>query len=257
MRWARLGLHVIVAIAILRLAYPRAGPARRRRLVGWWSSKLVRILGVKLAVTGPRPTRGEVAAMIVANHVSWMDIYVISSVRPTRFIAKNEIRDWPVLGWIAERSGTLFLRRERRRDTARISAEVHEAFAARDCVGLFPEGGTSEGDRLLPFHSSLFQPAVANAAHVHPAAIRYEHPDGSLCVEAAYAGDTSFMQSLRAIVGRRRIVARLMFAEPIEAEGRTRRDVAAQAHAAVARLLGVAEAGRAPRKRDGPPGEPR
>jgi 1-acyl-sn-glycerol-3-phosphate acyltransferase len=114
--------------------------------------------------------------MIVANHVSWIDIFLISSVRPTRFVAKSEIRGWPLAGWIAERAGTLFIRRDQMRDMARIDARVREVLAEGDCVGLFPEGITTEGDELRKFHSSLFEPAVANGAHVHPAAIRYEHP---------------------------------------------------------------------------------
>src|SRR5437868_2843238 len=156
--------HAGAAALILRLVFPRASPERRRGLVGWWAGKLLRIVGVTTLVEGTPPRPSERAAMIAANHVSWLDIFAVQSVRPTRFVAKSEVRDWPLAGWIAERAGTLFIRRGVRRDTARINDLVHSALEAGDCVGIFPEGTTTSGDTLLKFHSSLFEPAVANGA---------------------------------------------------------------------------------------------
>ena len=179
------------------------------------------------------------AAMIAANHISWIDIFVVQSVRPASFVAKSEIRDWPVAGWIAERAGTIFLRRGHRRDAARINQRVHDALAEGDCVGIFPEGTTTEGGELLKFHALLFESAIANGALVHPAALRYEGPDGGPCTEVAYVGETTFMESVSRIVGRRRIVARLAFAEPIDTRGCSRRDVSQRARASVASLLGL------------------
>jgi 1-acyl-sn-glycerol-3-phosphate acyltransferase len=171
------------------------------------------VVGESVAHRGRRSARRRVrrrrkakaARWIAANHVSWLDIFAISRRAPTRFIAKSEIRDWPLAGWIAERAGTIFIRRERRRDTGRISERVHAALAEGDCVGLFPEGATTEGDEMLKFHSSLFEPAVANAAHVHPCAIRYERADGP-CREVAYVGELSFMQSFGLVMRQRGVV---------------------------------------------------
>ena len=251
-----MALHMLAAAAILRMVFPRATGPRKRALVRWWSAKLMRIVGVAVRVEGQPPGETESGAMIAANHVSWLDVFAVSSVRATRFIAKSEIRDWPIAGWIVERSGTLFVRRERRRDTARINELVHAALAEGDRVGLFPEGLTTEGDRLLAFHSSLFEPAVANSAHVHPCAIRYEHADGSRCTAIAYVGETSFMQSLGMVIRTRGVVARLAFAPTVETAGRVRREVAAETHAAVATLLGLAPADIAPRRPRGPPAAP-
>ena len=237
-RWTRLVAHVVAALVILRFVFPRVARERRRAFHGWWSQKLVRVLGLETRVEGAVPPQRELGAMIAANHVSWIDVFFVSSVRPTRFIAKSEVRDWPVAGWIAERAGTLFVRRARRRDTARINELVRVALAEGDCVGLFPEATTTMGDSLLEFHSSLFEPASANEAHVHPVAIRYEHADGSLCRAMAY-GDLSFMQSLALIARQRGVVARLMFAEVIEARGRTRRELARIAQDRIATLLGL------------------
>jgi 1-acyl-sn-glycerol-3-phosphate acyltransferase len=212
----------------------------------------MRILGVRVRVTGtPPPARGE-AAMIAANHVSWVDIFAVMSVRPARFIAKSEIRAWPGAGWIAERAGTLFVQRARRHDTGRIRTRVHEVLAEGDCVGLFPEGTTTEGDRLLPFHTSLFEPAIANAATIHPAAIRYAHADGTPCPDFAYVGELTFLQSVARVVRARGVVAHIDFAEPIApAAGLDRREAARLAHERVASLLSLRPPGSPPGKARG------
>ena len=132
-------MHMAAAAAILRLVFPRAKAARRRALVGWWSAKLLRIAGVVIRVEGNPPETTQAGAMIAANHVSWLDIFAVSGVRPTRFIAKSEIRDWPIAGWVAESAGTIFIRRESRRDTARINGVVRAALAECDRVGLSPK----------------------------------------------------------------------------------------------------------------------
>jgi 1-acyl-sn-glycerol-3-phosphate acyltransferase len=252
-----MGGHAAMAALLLRFAYPHMGAARRRVVLQWWSAKLLRILNVSAYVEGGLPHEGDRASMVAANHVSWLDIFVISSARPTRFIAKSEIRDWPIAGWIAEEAGTLFMRRHEWRDTARTTERVHAALAGGDCVGLFPEGITTEGDTLLKFHSSLFEAAVGNAAHVYPVAIRYETPHGGLCREVSFAGERTFMQSLALIIRQRKVIVRIDFAEPIDAERATRRDVAAQARERVARLLGLGTAGSGPAGSSGRQGTPR
>jgi 1-acyl-sn-glycerol-3-phosphate acyltransferase len=239
--------HAVAALAILRLVFPRAGAVRKRALVGWWAGKLLRIVEVTARIEGEPPAPGEAGAMIAANHVSWLDIFALQAVRPTRFVAKSEVRDWPIAGWIAERAGTLFIRRSLRRDIARINEMVQGALGAGDCVGIFPEGMTTEGDELRKFHSSLFEAAVVNHAQVHPCAIRYEHADGSLCRAMAYVGELSFMQSLGLVIRQRRIVVRIRFAPPIDAASATRRDLAASCRAAVASLLGLEAPGTAAR----------
>lgn len=250
-------LHAVEAAFILRLVYPRVGAARRRALNGWWAAKLLRIVGICVQVEGDPPRPGAGGAVVAANHVSWLDIFALQAVSPVRFVAKSEVRDWPLAGWIAERAGTLFIRRGHRRDAARTNEQVHRALAAGDCVGIFPEGTTTEGDALLKFHASLFEPAVANSAPVHPCAIRYEHADGSLCRAVAYVGELSFMQSLGLAIRQRGIVARVRFAPVVETAASSRRDVAAAARASVATLLGLSSADTAPRRGADRPGAPR
>jgi len=245
-RWTRLFLHLGTAFLTLRFVWPRADPQRRHEIAVRWAQDLLSILAIRVRCEGRPPPHGRKGAMIASNHVSWADIFAIASVRHTRFIAKSEIRDWPIAGWLAERSGTIFIRRARRHDTARINALVHGALAQGECVGLFPEGTTTEGDRLLKFHSSLFEPAVANRARVYPAAVRYEHPDGTPLRSAAYVGDLSFAQSLGLVVRTRETIVRVAFAPPIEPDELTRQQVAAEAHRRVASLLGLQTPGTAP-----------
>lgn len=248
LRWTRLALHALHGALILRFLFPRADAARRRAYVRWWSEKLVSVAGVALQVEGELPRPGENAVMVAANHISWLDMFAVSAAWPTRFVAKSEVRDWPLAGWIAERAGTLFIRRDRRRDTARMNDQVHAVLARRDCVGFFPEGTTSEGDTLLKFHTSLFEPAVANAAHLHPVAIRYEHRDGAPAPEVAYVGELSFMQSMARVVAQRGVVARVMFGPPIDcAQVKDRREAAHLARTRIANLLALELA-------DNPPG---
>ena len=238
--------HAAVAAWLLRFAYPRISADRRRALMRWWSGKLLRILGIGSRVQGAVPTATQHGTMIAANHVSWLDIFLLSSVRPTRFIAKSEIRDWPAAGWIADKAGTIFIRRDQWRDTARINERVHDALEAGDCVGLFPEGITTEGDTLLKFHSALFASSVANHARVLPAAIRYEARDGTLCREMSFAGDRSFMESLGVIIRQKAVVATVTFAEAIDTGGMTRREVSHAARERVASLLGLETPGTPP-----------
>jgi 1-acyl-sn-glycerol-3-phosphate acyltransferase len=231
--------------------FPRASRARRLAITRWWSRKLLRILAIELRVAGTPP--GEDGAAVVApNHVSWVDTFAICAVRPTRFIAKSEIRDWPIAGWVAQKSGTIFIRRAKRHDTVRINDLVRAALEEGDCVGFFPEGTTSEGDKLQKFHSSLFEPAVANRARVQPVAIRYEYPDGTLCRAMGFVGDLTFAQSLGLVARQKRVIARLTFAEPIDPAGLTRRDLAKIAEERVASLLGLAPPGSEPRTPRGP-----
>jgi 1-acyl-sn-glycerol-3-phosphate acyltransferase len=234
-----MALHAAVAVFLLRFVFPRAAPERRRALVGWWAGKLLRIVGLSVQVEGDPPAPGGRGAMVAANHVSWLDIFALQAVSPIRFVAKSEVRDWPLAGWIAERSGTLFIRHGLRREAARTNEHVHAALAAGDCVGVFPEGTTTDGEALLKFHASLFEPAVASGARVHPCAIRYQHADGSPCRAIAYVGDLSFMQSLALTIRQRGVIARLRFAPVVEARDSSRRDVAAAARMHVASLLGL------------------
>jgi 1-acyl-sn-glycerol-3-phosphate acyltransferase len=239
LRWTRLLLHVAQGLLVTGLVYPRVSPHVRARITQAWAAKLLRILNIVLSVHGARPAESAPRLYVVANHVSWLDIFVINATAPSRFVAKSEIRDWPVAGWLCEAAGTIFVRRAKRSDTTRINREIQVALAQGDTVAIFPEGTTTMGDRLLKFHTSLFEPAVVNDALVIPAAIRYREEGGAPSRATIFVGETTFTESLSAIIAEQRLIADITFAPMIEAATLTRRDVAVQAEDAIAAILNV------------------
>ena len=238
-RWTRLAIHIGTGLLVAGVIFPRVSNARRAYFVQWWAQKTLRILNVILSIHGARPDAAARNLMIAANHISWLDIYVINAAHPARFVAKAEIRDWPIVGWLCEKAGTIFIRRTHRRDTARINDEMHMVLATGDTIGLFPEGTTTAGDRLLKFHSSLLEPAVVNNATLAPAALRYSTSDGERCLAVAYINDLSFSESLQLIIRQKSTIAELTFAPAISALGCSRRELALKAESAIAAILNV------------------
>ena len=236
-RVVRLLFHLFAGMATVAWLFPFYGSARRRRAVARWSARVLAAVNVEPRVQGAAPKVRDRAAVLVANHVSWLDIALVHSVWQVRFIAKSEVRRWPLLGWLSARTGTLFIQRGKSRHAARINEAIHAAFAAGDAIGVFPEGTTSEGTGLQPFHASLLQSAVNERALVFPAALRYLDEEGRVNVNASYVGDTSLLESMRMILRERKIVAELVFLPAIDAEGKSRRELARDAHAAIEAAL--------------------
>lgn len=237
-RIARFLLHLLRGVFTVALAFPFFSASRRRAAVKRWSQHLLRILGVRLHVHGDPPRRNpEHAVMLVANHVSWLDIVVINAALPVRFVAKSEVRTWPVIGWLSAKAGTLFIERARRRDTARITGLVSAALHDGDICAVFPEGTTTDGSRVLQFHSSLLQPALIAGADVHPVALRFRRSDGTLCTEAAYDGDKSLWDTLQSIAAQPVIHAHAWFLDAVHGEHARRRALAEAARQAIVRCL--------------------
>jgi 1-acyl-sn-glycerol-3-phosphate acyltransferase len=242
-RFVRLIAHLIAGCAIAGVVFPFVGTATELRIIRRWSRRLLRILNVRLEVHGRMPG-GTTPTMIVTNHVSWLDIWVVHSVCPVRFIAKSDIRAWPLVGWLVARAGTVFIQRTRRHDTARINRTIAEILARQERVGLFPEGTTTDGTRVLPFHASLFQPALAAGARVVTAAIRYPGRDGQPNLDASYTGERSLAESLRLILAQPRLHAALTFTGVVETDGKTRREVAALCRTRIEHGLGLSTSRR-------------
>ncbi|MEQ1514985.1 MAG: lysophospholipid acyltransferase family protein [Usitatibacteraceae bacterium] len=238
-RWARLLTHVALGLVLVGGLFPRISAHRRATITGWWARKLLRVLNILLSAHGARPAPGTRNLIIAANHISWVDIFVINATHPSRFIAKSEIRDWPIAGWLSDKAGTIFIRRTRRSDTAKINQVMHDVLDEGATIGFFPEGTTTAGNKLLKFHTSLFEPAVANHATLAPTAIRYRASDGEPSQAAAFIGDLSFAESIGRIIAEKSMIAEITFAPAITAEGLTRRDLALKAEAAIAAVLDV------------------
>ncbi|HRK78419.1 MAG TPA: lysophospholipid acyltransferase family protein [Thiobacillus sp.] len=237
-----LGLHLVWGVTLAGLVFPLLGPAQRDRRIMAWSRRLLGVLGVQARTAAAPSLPG--GALLVCNHVSWLDIYLIYAAQRVHFVSKAEVRTWPVAGWLAHKTGTLFIERGRRTDTARINSEMRALMEGGAWVAVFPEGTTGDGRGLRRFMPSLLQPAVELNCPIVPAALRYRTLDNDYSAAPAYIDDISMWQSLKRIVGEPGLIAELQFGEPIPPNGH-RRELAAQAEAATARLLGTAAASAA------------
>lgn len=234
-------LHLAWGVAVAGLAFPLFEPARRDRFIMAWAQRLLRVLGVRLRSMPPPDLSG--GGLLVCNHISWLDIYLIYAARRVHFVSKAEVRDWPIAGWLARKTGTLFIERGRRADTARINVEMHDLMQSGAWVAVFPEGTTSDGRGLRRFMPSLLQPAVQLKCAIVPAALRYRTLEGDYTAAPAYIEHVNMWQSLLQIVSEPGLIAELQFGEPIMPDGH-RRELAARAEQAVAGLLGYQSAER-------------
>lgn len=193
-RVGRVLAHVAHGMAVMALRFPSLDAAGRHARIRWWSAGLLRAVGVRLTVRGtPRPG----ASLLIANHVSWLDIAALHAAVPqARFVAKADIHHWPLLGWLVAGAGTLFIERERKRDALRVVHTMAEALQAGQTVAVFPEGTTGSGREPLPFHANLLQAAIATATPVQPAVLRYHQPGQRFSAAAEFVGDTTLVRSV-------------------------------------------------------------
>ena len=242
-RFLRVILHLLVGLTTCALVFPWARRRLREAATRRWSRQLLRICNVRLERAPGAPALAH--ALFVANHVSWLDIFVINAMYPCRFVAKAEIRAWPVLGWLAAAAGTVFLARGNRRELRHIFKGLVAVLAQGERVAFFPEGTVSAQGSLLPFHANLFEAAVDAHVAVQPCALAYLDAGGAWHRSVDYAGDVSFVQSLVAVLSGPPVRARLACLAPIDA-GHDRRALAAAAQQAIGTALGetLAQAGQ-------------
>jgi 1-acyl-sn-glycerol-3-phosphate acyltransferase len=231
--------HLLYAVAVLVFIYPLLSGMARTRVEQRWNRGLMAILNIQFSIAGVAPDLAVKNIMLVANHVSWLDIYLLNAVRPVRFVSKIEVRSWPIIGFLASKTGTLFIDRSKRHDTKRVNHEVSAALSNGACVAVFPEGTTSDGSLLRPFHASLLQPAIHSHSKIWPAAIRYSHADGSLNIAPAYVDELTFGDSILLILSQKIIYAEIQFMPPIHAHGKERRELAREAEMVIARALNL------------------
>ncbi len=212
-RLSRATLHALHGLAIVATGMSRRDAVKRRALVQWWSAKLLRLLGVELRLLGEF---GPGAQLIVANHVSWLDITAIHAVCPqARFVSKSDVKSWPLISRLVDAGDTLYVERERKRDAMRVVHQMAAALTDGDVVAVFPEGTTGEGHVPLPFHANLLQAAIASSAVIQPVALRYSEPDQPVSPAAMYVGDTSLAQSMARIAAARGLAVTLTVLAPL------------------------------------------
>jgi len=255
-RFCRLLVHVAYAVILIAFFFPQSNKEQRALVVKRWSVTLLRILNVRLDVKGKQPAATPANTMVAANHVSWLDIFLLYTQYYTRFVAKAEVRNWPVIGWLNKRVGTLFIERIRRHDVARINQKISEALSGGDCITIFPEGTTSDGTYIYTFHPPLLEPAVMSQSTLLPVALRFRDPDGEINTRVAYAGETTLMESILGVLGQQDIRAELIFTEPIPASGKSRRDLTRAAETAIVACLRLSALRRKPEISGGLPGTP-
>lgn len=214
--WRRLralwrGLWLIVVFAQGRLTlrrFPDLTPAQRDAELMSWSRKVLAALHIRMDVAG-EPAPGPV--LVVANHLCWLDIMAINAYSPARFVAKSEIRAWPLVGQLCALSGTLFISREKRSDARRMVSDLVHRLRQGEVMGFFPEGTTGEGNTLLRFYGNLFQAAMTAAVPVQPLAVRYADARNGYCRETYFGGDVGFSTSIWWVLCADHITCQLRF----------------------------------------------
>jgi 1-acyl-sn-glycerol-3-phosphate acyltransferase len=236
-RLLRLAAHFARGLATELLFFPHWTVERRGEEIRNWSRRLLSILVIEPRwVDAPQPL--PVPCLLVLNHISWIDIFVVDALQPVTFVAKSEIGRWPLAGTLVTRAGTLYIERESRTAVRNTNARIAEALRSGTPVAIFPEGTTTFGESVARFHSGLFQPAIDAGATVLPVALRYLDCAGALTRAAAYVGDDSLMKSVWDIVSTPAITAELRFLAPLATGGIPRTALAKQAEAQVAAALG-------------------
>jgi 1-acyl-sn-glycerol-3-phosphate acyltransferase len=223
-----------LAFCFLRSLLSRLlGPDTLERRAQWNHESgifVMRLLGIRLKVTGKPPERG----LLVANHLSYLDILIFGAALPCYLVSKAEIARWPFFGILARAGGTLFVDRSSRASAEAVAAQIAERLQGTVPVLFFPEGTSTDGSRLLRFRSRLFSPAVDAGVPVTAAAIRYVPGDGAPERDLCWFGDAAFLPHLWKALGAPNFSAELHFGEPrVYAD---RRAAADRTHAEIAAM---------------------
>lgn len=247
-------LPVALALLLFGLAtvlgvFPWIRMPRREALIAIWSRALLWACGVRVqerVAPGAQPLsalrglQGEGhGRLLLPNHISWLDIFVIDSIAPASFVAKAEIARWPLVGTLVARAGTVFVERGRRHAVHGVIQALGARMAQGYRAAVFPEGTTSEGDRLLVFHGNLIQSALNSGVPMIPVGLRYYDPDGERSHAVMYVGDTTFVASLWRITGHPRLQVEAHVLPALDPQGLTRQAAARQVRERLACHLGL------------------
>jgi 1-acyl-sn-glycerol-3-phosphate acyltransferase len=234
-RLVRALTHALGGWRTIVFEFPRLTGEERQQRVQDWSRRMLGIMGIALRVVGTPPAHGPV--LLVANHISWLDILVMHAARHCRFVSKSDVKRWPLIGALATGGGTLYIERESRRDAMRVVHHMADALRAGDILAVFPEGTTSDGVDLLPFHANLLQAAISASAPVQPVALSFiDAANGKTSFAASYVGDETLVGSVWRTLASPCLVAIVAYGEPQAAQSRDRRRWAADLREAVAAL---------------------
>ncbi len=221
MAW-RVWTHFLGGVAQGGLLFPRLSKPQRDRRIQKWARKMLERVGVELKIVGAPAPAGPM--LLVSNHISWVDILALHAVCPCRFVAKADVEHWPLVGTLVTGGGTLYVKRESRRDAMRVVHRMAQALKDGDILAVFPEGTTSDGSSVLPFHSGLIQAAISADAPVQPVALQIVNgKSGRPSRAVSYMGDESLAGSIWRTLCARELCAVVTFGAPQRAAGRDRR----------------------------------
>ena len=221
-------------LAILKCAiFPLLPTKVRKKMVQSWCIRLLRILKVKVIIQGdPSILFGTKPYLLVANHISWLDIHIINSIRPVIFVAKADVSKWPIFGYLASMLGTIFLKREKLSDIKRVIQLMKEKLINQEIVAIFPEGTSTDGKSVLPFKSNLFESAHQAQVDVLPITIQYKE-NNEYSNRAAFIGDMELIDSIKNILKSNHLVVHVHLSDGLPSH-LSRQELATQAHQLVA-----------------------
>jgi 1-acyl-sn-glycerol-3-phosphate acyltransferase len=198
-----------------------------------WSKSYLRLLNIEVVSKGMPPAKG----VLTSNHLSYIDIIVLSSIYPQVFLSKADVRDWPLIGVLTRCAGTLFVRRERKADVADLQSSLLDVVSQGVPLTLFPEGTSSDGSKVMPFFSSFLEPAAKANWPVTPAWIGYrlDEGQGSVAEDICYWGDMTFGPHFIKLLKKKKICVTVMFGRPVES-GLNRKEMAAALHKEVSAM---------------------
>lgn len=238
MRLIRLVMLLLVAVAKtavfrnqIQKGIPQQEYFERAQIM---MKKMCRIIGLELHVSGDLPAD---TGLLVSNHISWMDIPVVGAVLPSLFLSKVEVKNWPLIGWIASKNGTVFIARGKHGAASQATADLGYALENHVNVLLFPEGTTTDGTHLRNFHPRLYAAAISSERPVIPVTLRYEDTDGNLHTSVPFVDNQSFMGNLWQVLGNKRIIVKVNLLEPIDSINSARKSLAHDSREAVHKAL--------------------
>ena len=239
-RAVALGIWLILGLCILGLVFPFLSLARRLRIHAWWSSWLLCWCGVQVDYHGQIEQHRPV--LFVLNHVSWLDIFILNKKRATSFIAKSDIRNWPLVGWLVTGAGTVYIERGQRHVIKQVATQMKARFEQSQAVGLFPEGTTSEGFTVQPFHASLFEAALSTEVDIQPVALRFFDGD-QRSSRVAFVGEQSLVANIWLLLSQPGVRIECVFLGPLKHADNVEQGRVATAKQAHAVLLAQVEKG--------------
>jgi 1-acyl-sn-glycerol-3-phosphate acyltransferase len=233
-KFLRVIAQVLRGYWTIRTIFPKLNDEQQARYVEVWARGMLAIIGIEVRVKG-HPAHGPV--LMAANHISWLDILVIHAACHCRFVAKSEIRSWPLVGVLTTGGGSLYIERSSNRDAMRVVHQMAEALQQGQVLAVFPEGGTGDGVSLLPFHANLLQAAISAGAPIQPIALQFlDAQTQQTSLAPCYRDTDTLVSSLWRTLCAPPLLAQVRYGESQIAQGRNRREWASDLQETVAHL---------------------